>query len=348
MASIRPLEREDLPAVEDLIRAHVGWRRDPAVLERSLIDHPWTAAEPSTLVAVDDSGQVIGSIGAQERPMLFEGEKLRGICVSHLVVDPQRRAGAAGALLVRTLLGGDQDVTFTDSGTEEVIRIWTAFGADVDHSRTGGWMVVTRPGRWMAQTAKKSIRRGASGGRFLPTSALPLHVLGRRAIPRAFPEAAQDVESADATPREFEEVLPSFKNIRLRVDYDADYLRWLFAHVGSLAAPLSHRIVKRGGRPIGSYVYIKRDIARLIHLAAAPRQAEDVFADFASHARASGALALAGRVEPNLDEPLRKRMAAISLAQRPLIHARDPRLRAALGSSGALLTEMDLIDSEWW
>ncbi len=73
-----------------------------------------------------------------------------------------------------------------------------------------------------------------------------------------------------------------------------------------------------------------------------------MFADFAAHAREHGALALAGRMEPNLDEPLRRRMAAISLAQRPLIHARDPELRAALGSSAALLTEMDLIDSEWW
>ena len=187
MASIRPLEREDLPAVAELITAHIGWRRDRAALERSLIDHPWSASEPTTLVAVDDTGRVIGSIGAQERPLLFEGSSLRGVCVSHLVVDPSQRAGAAGALLVRTLLGGDQDLTFTDSGTEEVVRIWAAFGADVDHARTGGWMVITSPARWLARVGRNRLRRSKNQRRFLPTAALPLHAAGRRVVPQAFP-----------------------------------------------------------------------------------------------------------------------------------------------------------------
>jgi hypothetical protein len=57
---------------------------------------------------------------------------------------------------------------------------------------------------------------------------------------------------------------------------------------------------------------------------------------------------LAGRFEPHLDEPLRRRFAALGLAQRPLAHARDPELRATLSSRTSLITEMDLIDSEWW
>jgi len=115
-------------------------------------------------------------------------------------------------------------------------------------------------------------------------------------------------------------IVPALKNIQLRIDYDADYLSWLFAHFRALGLSLSHRIVRRAGRPIGWYVYIQRDVARLVHLAAAARQAGDVFADFATHASAAGALALAGRMEPNLDEPLRRRM-AFGLAQRHLVQA---------------------------
>jgi len=171
---------------------------------------------------------------------------------------------------------------------------------------------------------------------------------GRRLIPQAFPDPVPGVEGSDATPGEMADVLPALKNIRLRIDYDVDFLSWLFRHLGLLGCPLSHRIVWRGDQPIGWYVYIQRETARLIHLAAGKRQAEAVFADFAAHAGEHGPLALAGRMEPNLDEPLHRRMAAISLVQHPLIPARDPELRAALGSSAALLTEMDLIDSEWW
>jgi len=291
---------------------------------------------------------VIGSIGAQERPLLFDGASLRGICVSHLVVDPSQRAGAAGALLVRTLLSGNQDLTFTDSATEEVVRIWAAFGARVDHARTGGWMVIASPARWLARVGVNGLRRGKDRRLLLPTAAFPLQAAGRHVLPQAFPEPAPDVQGMDATPAEIAEYLPTLKSIRVRVNYDANYLSWLFQHLGSLGSPLTHRIVMRGGDPIGWYVYLRRQTARLIHLAAATRQAEAVFAEFASHAQARGALALAGRMEPHLDEPLRRRMAAIGLAQRPLVHTRNPDLRAALSSSRALLTEMDLIDSEWW
>jgi hypothetical protein len=209
-------------------------------------------------------------------------------------------------------------------------------------------MVVIRSARWMALAGRHVLRSNENRRLVVPTAAVPLHALGKRAMPQAFPGPAVGVVGTEATPAEIAEILPAFKNTRLRIDYDTDYLSWLFAHFRSLGLSLSHRIVRRAGRPIGWYAYIQRDVARLVHLAAAARQAEDVFADFAAHASAAGALALAGRMEPNLDEPLRRRMAALSLAQRPLVHARDPMIRAALGSSGALVTEMDLIDSEWW
>lgn len=351
MAEIRPLERQDLPAVVALIRANIGWRRDAAVLERTLVDHPWAPTRLPTLVAVDDSGEVVGSIGAQARRLLFDGNELRGLSVSHLVVAPDRRAGAAGAMLVRSLLAGEQDLTWTDSGTEAVVRIWRTFGAHVDHTRAGNWMLVLRPAAWLTKIAKVGFRRGEGRRRALPVGALPLQAAGRRLIPQAFPEPAPSVMGADAAPAEIADLLVAMatKHVRLRVDYDAKYLSWLFAHLGSLGAPLVHRLVRRAGAPIGWYAYIRyAEVSRLIHLAAFTREVDAVFGEFVAHARAEGASLLAGRVEPNLDEPLRKRFAVVELAQRPLVHSRDPELRAALASSTSLITEMDLIDSEWW
>jgi len=53
---------------------------------------------------------------------------------------------------------------------------------------------------------------------------------------------------------------------------------------------------------------------------------------------------LCGRVEPNLDRPLRARFAVLGFARRPLIHAREPELAAALATS-SLLTQLS---GEWW
>lgn len=350
MAMIRPLARADLPAVAALVRAHLGWRRDADVLERTLIDHPWSPAELPSLVALADSGEIIGSIGAQARRVLFDGAELRGISVSHLVVAPERRGGAAGALLVRRLLSGGQELTWTDSGTEDVVRIWRTFGAHVDHARSCNWMLVLRPASWMARIASRGVRSSEVTRHALPVGALPLQAAGRRLMPRAFPPPSPDVTGEDAAPSQIAELLPALsKGLRLRVDYDAGYLSWLFDHVSSLGAPVVRRIVRKTGRPIGWYAYISQPgVSRVIHLAASTRDVDAVFDELVTHSREAGSAVLAGRLEPHLEEPLRRRFAAVGVAQRPLVHAQDPELRATLASSASLLTEMDLIDSEWW
>ena len=348
MATIRPLEREDSPAVVALIREHLGWRREASVLERTLIDHPWTEDEPSSLVAVGDSGEIIGSIGAQARRLHFDGGELRGLAVSHLVVAPEQRAGAAGALLVRRLLAGDQDLTWTDSGTEDVVRIWRTFGAEVDHARSCNWMLVLRPGSWLVRLAGRRLRPGGMPRHAMPVRGLPVYGGGRRLVSRQEPVAG--IQGEEAAPAQIAELLSSLsRDFRLRVGYDADYLSWLFNHVSSLGAPLVHRLVRREGTPVGWYAYIRQPgVSRVIHVAAPAREMEAVFGELVAHTRAQGQAVLCGRLEPHVQEPLQRRFAAIGLAQRPLVHARDAELLAAVASSASLLTEMDLVDSEWW
>jgi hypothetical protein len=350
MATIRPLERDDLPALATLLRDNLGWRRDEDVLARTLLDHPWAPEPVPTLVALGDDGKLIGSLGAQARRVLFDGSPLRGIAVSHLVVDAERRGGAAGALLVRELLAGEQDLTWTDSGTVDVVRIWRTFGAHLDHARSANWMLVLRPVRWLSKLARLAVSPGSERRHSTPVGALPLQLAGRRLIPRAFPEASDGVRGEAAEPQAIADLLPNLdKGFRLRVDYDPAYLSWLHDHVSSLGAPLIYRLVRRGDRAVGWYAYIRQaGGTRLIHLAAPHREVDAVFGEFVAHSRGEGAALLAGRLEPHLDEPVRRRLAAIGLAQRPILHAHDPELRGTLSSSASLLTEMDLIDSEWW
>jgi hypothetical protein len=352
MATIRALEREDLTAVSRLVRDNLpGWRRDAAFLERTLVDHPWAPATLPSLVAVDDSGRIVGSIGAQARRLVFDGAELGAISVSHLVVAPDRRAGAAGAMLVRKLLAGDQDLTWTDSGTETVARIWRTFGAHVDHARASNWMVVLKPGRWLAQVASLRIRSHENLRQAVPVAAFPLHAAGARLMPRSFsPPATLEVIGADASSAEVVELLPALtKGVRLRLDYDVGYLSSVSEQVSPTGFSVVQRVVRRGTTPIGWYAYVQHDgVGRVIHLAAASREAESVFGELEAHARSTGASVLCGRFEPNLQEPLHRRSAALGLAQRPLFHARDERLLSVLASGESLITEMDLIDSGWW
>lgn len=353
MALIRPLEREDLEQVTRMVATGLpGWSRDTTVLTRNLIDHPWTERPPRALVAVGGNGAVIGSLGAQTRRICFDGRKLKAVCVSHLVVDPAHRGGAAGALLVRALLAGEQDFTFTDSGTPEVVRIWRMFGAHLDHTRCSDWTLVLRPGRWLGTIAASAWSRRRVTLDLLPGAAVPVHAAGRQLFSRAFPAPESEIFGEDVSVARLSAALPSLQDgIRLRVDYDGESLEWVFDYLAQLTGSeaVVRRLVHRGARPIGWYAYLHRPkLSRVLAIGASAREAAAVLGELVEDARHRGTAALTGRFEPHLHEALRERYPALGLAQRPLVHARDPELLATLGSSAALLTEMDLIDTESW
>ena len=361
MAVIRPLERDDLPRVADLVRSNlVGWQRDANVLARNLVDHPWASDPLRSLVAVDDAGALIGSVGAQSRRLRFGDRKLEAICVSHLVVATDRRAGAAGALLVRELLSGDQDLTWTDSGTDGVVRIWRMLGGDLDHTRTCDWMIVLRPGRWLRGLSGGAVRRAFGRATSTGGWAGP-HLAPVRGIPVPSRKGGRDERDSasggeaiaeEVSVAELAEALPELdKEIRLRVDYDADYLEYVFSYLEMLGLKdeIVRKLVRRNGRAIGWYAYLARPVAsRVIHVGASAREVEQVTSTLIEDARRRGIEVLSGRLEPHLDAAVRGRAALLSLNQQPLVHSRDPEILAAVSSSSSLLTEMDLIDSEWW
>jgi hypothetical protein len=351
MAEIRALERDDLEAVARLVSAELpGWRRSADVLNRNLVDHPWAGTPLTSLVATDDDGEIIGTFGLQERRLLFNGEELRGVSCSHLVVASESRGGAAGAMLVRRLLQGDQDLTWTDSGTADVVRIWRTFGGHVDHTRTADWMYVLRPAQWLRNVVSGAVSRRQRGRHLLPVGSVPVHTLGRRLLPGAFPEHPQGLTAEEARPEAVIDALPRLTwGVRLRVDWDAAYLEHTYRLIESLTGPIVRHLVLSRGEPIGWYVYAPRPgMSRVLHLVGDRRRISDVFAHLVYDARERGCSMLSGRLEPHLDQPLRRRLAGVALTGLPLVHARNPAVLAALASDESLISELDLVDSEWW
>ena len=351
MAEIRPLEPGDLDAVAALVAACIpGWRRSAAVLARNLVADPWATEPLRSLVVTEAGGKIVGAFGAQERRLVFNGEQLRGVSCSHLVVAKESRGGASGAMLVKRMLSGDQDLTWTDSGTADVVRIWRAFGGSLDHTRSGDWMYVLRPVRWMRHTAWGVVSGSRGGRRVLPAGSFPVHALGRRMLPGAFPKAPPHLRVEEALPGAVLDALPRLTTgVHLRVDYDREYLDHVYRQIESLAGPIVRHLVLDQGEPIGWYVYIPRPgVGRVVHLAGDRRRIGDVFSHLVTDARERGCGMLSGRLEPHLDEPLRARFGIVALTQRPLVHAHDPALLATLASDQSLLTEFDLVDSEWW
>src|SRR6476661_953957 len=247
MTDIRPFERSDVEGVLALLEARLPWwTHDESFLEQTLIDSPWADPELPSLVAVDDEGGILGFIGSQVRRLKLDDRELRGICCAHLTVSSDPKAGPAGALLLRRLLSGDQDLTWTDSPTEGVVRMWRAFGGHLDHPRSCDWMLVLRPFRWARAAVAAGSRHAVRD--VVPVAALPAHASGRRFFPRAFPSLPPGVSGEDATAAAIVEQLPAIaRGFRLRIDYDQPYLEQLFTQVEASMGPFVRRLVRRDG-----------------------------------------------------------------------------------------------------
>jgi hypothetical protein len=365
-SGIRPLEREDLAEVARLYGAVMASRdaaSDAEVAQffaRTLLEQPWADPELPSLVYVAD-GEIVGFLGSNVRRMRFDGDPIRVGCSAHLVSLPRARALGVGAMLLRSYLGGPQDLTITDGATETVRRIWEALGGRSVHACAFSFVEIFRPVQLAAHRALDRRALHRFEGVVQPASALVDGLVGRLA-PRVFrrePETAATAEPLD--PRLLLEHLPAVTaGLSLVPDYDERYLGWLFEQLEGLqrAGRLSRALIERGrlwaelvrveGRVAGWYVahLRERGLCRILQLAAAERDAGVVLEQCAHRSREEGAAGLYGRVEPRLLPALGARPCLLRFAPgRLLVHSRRAEIVDAVLRGDALLTRMD---GEWW
>jgi hypothetical protein len=355
MSDVRPLDSADIPAVAALFRVAMGpenelsrpWLED--FLRETLLASPWTDPEIPSLVATGDDGAITGFIASNVRPVVVDGKRLRGACCAHLVVDENARSMALGPQLLGKYMGGPQDLTFTDTATEVVARMWRSFGGRADSGRSTGWMLVLRPAPWALAVGRARVQgRRAPGLATVP--ALPFHIGGARLTGHHGPEPGPPVETEPLTAATLMEHRASvLKGVRVHLDYDAAYVSWLLGRLDSLYATsvVVRRLVRRGGKAVGWFVYIHDPggPGRVLQVAARERDTDAVVEALVGDARERGVTVLTGRLEPNLVEPLRRRWAVLGFDARTLVHAKDNDVLEAVSTGPTLLTRLD---GEWW
>jgi hypothetical protein len=208
-------------------------------------------------------------------------------------------------------------------------------------------MIVLRPLRWLGALSAATFR-GRGERRPTPVSALPFRAISPSAARRARPAADPELSGEDASAATVVEQLPDIASrLRLRPDYDEQFLDHLFGEVEAKFGRLVRRIVRRARRPLGWYAYVPTPggVARLLHMAAREREGSAVLDDLLEQARGEGAAVVAGRHDPHLTEALYGRLPVLGFARRPVLHSHDPEILAALSSGDSLLTQLD---GEWF
>jgi hypothetical protein len=223
VATIRPLERADLPEVASLYElvARSGSRTAPPGLatyfEETFFDYPGGDSEIPSLVYVDD-GRIGGFLGSSVRRLVFEGRSLRLGISGQLVTEPDVRNRAAGAFLMKEYMNGPQDLTLTDTASDVVRRIWEGLGGETSQLACIGWVRLFRPFRFAGDlVARRRARPGlARVSRPLSTALDAVGAAVARGVLRA---PAPDTAAEDLTPEALVEHLPAVaSSFRLRPD----------------------------------------------------------------------------------------------------------------------------------
>jgi hypothetical protein len=296
----------------------------------------------------EHDGRIRGFLGVMPRRMSFHGRPVLMAVCSQFAVDPGER-GQAGLRMLKRCLAGPQDLTITDEASDTTRRVWEWCGGEpvVPHSLR--WIRPLRPVQW---------------GLSLLASRKPLALLGRalasdaRMIDGAIARLAPSVlgplpvpgHSDELDEETFLEGLREIAAVRsLRPCYDGESARWIFnrAHLPS-AGPVRRVVVRRdNGSIAGWFVYhtMPERIADVLQIAARPDTVADVFDHLLNDALRNRAIAVSGRLEPQLMPALAARRAFIHPGHHwTLLHSSNPQVRHAVQAGDAFLTRLE---GEW-
>lgn len=358
MIELRTLEPADLERVAAVFDAMFGSGRGrprPGIVDffsRTLFENPWADPELPSFVAEDDGGRIVGFITVGPRRMLLGRRPVRIAVCGNLAVLPECRKQMLGVRLQQRVLQGPQDATISDTASEIVRRVWLRLGGSTLPVSSLHWVRVFAP--WGAALELVGRRVTRPGARRLATAAAagldratPAAVLSRLEPPK--PESGE-VEPLDA--RSLLGALPHVTGrMALRPEYDEAYLRFLFDELARVP-PARGRLVaglvwRTGSRVAGWYAYHLRPGSRGEVLAVVAANDADtglVLDHLIEHAHRHGTVALRGRLEPRLVEPIARRRCVTWYGWPALLHTADDELARAVLSGDALLTRLE---GEW-
>ncbi len=354
-ATIRPLERSDLPAVVSLYEhvARSGSRQAPAGLERyfeeTFFDHPWADPEIPSLVYVSD-GHVRGFIGSSVRRLTFDGRAIRAGVAGQLVTDPSVRHHGAGMFLMRDYMAGPQELTLTDTASDAVRRIWERLGGDTSQLACVGWVKAFRPLRFASEYALQHGRHAAAwSSRALSVLVDPI---ARRALRESHVRPATTTRLEPLTAGGLaDECRGLARAFAVVPAYDEEFAGWLLREVARVErnGELVARLVRgESGRVHGWYAYYRRPsaVGSVLQIAAADHDVGIVLDAMFDGATRAGLVGLHGRIEGHLRQPLADRGCVFHPSgYLALVHADDEALLRAIQSGRALLTRLE---GEWW
>jgi hypothetical protein len=353
--AIRPLESGDVARVAELHEQVMpkaglppGELREQ--LARLLLWHPWRTDAIPSLVYEDDDGRVVGCIGVMPRPMLLGGRPITAAISHSFIVEPGSRALLVALKLAQAYLAGPQDLSLAE-GSAASRRIWESAGGSVSLLYGLGWTRPLQPGRYVLSFLRRRGLGRALEWALAPACRLidaiaPLASRSFRLAPPADAGEELDAETLCTCVARFSQ------GRSLRPRYEAGACRWLIETLaGKAGRGHLYRVVVRDAahEPVGWYLYYLAGggSAAVVQVGAKEGCGGRVLDHLCHHARAHGAIAVAGQVDPALFQALASRDCLFHHDGGSwfLVHSRHADVLQAIHRGDAFLTRLE---AEWW
>lgn len=343
-AEVRPCRLDDAPAVANLFQKTFRdpRRPAPASLQACLRDLffklPWRDPDLPSLVYASPADDVRGFIGVIPVSIMVRGRSMRGAVASSLVVDDPKADPFAGAKLLRAFLAGPQDLSISETANATTQGMWERLGGTRLDAESMEWLRVLQPAGLAVAAAQE---RMPAIGLLRPIAPLLDRLVSRFVELDAPASATRDEDASDD---ELVRSMPEFAaSYAVGPQWEPTPLKWMLDHAAHNRArgPLHRRIVYGGsGAPVGCYLYQGRPghIGWVLQVLARPKSAEAALDALFAHARSQECVALKGRTNQRLLDPLLRRRCLFFRRHCTLVHARDPELSAAIRDSESILT----------
>ncbi|WP_295810112.1 hypothetical protein [uncultured Nitratireductor sp.] len=341
MSDIRPLEREDIPAVAEMFQRILRGRRKPAprgahaYLESLFLDPPHRDDEIRSLVHLRDDGSVNGFMGVLPMPFTYQGQTLRGAIAGSFMVDGHEDDPYAGARLLRAFQSGPQDLCLTETANDVSTAMWRKLRGTVLTDYSLEWLRVIRPAGFVTAMAAAAFAPAAIAKPLArPFDAL----LRRRGAPPQWTHVANTEFSAKALATEkadIQETAALFKQFAatfaLHPKWTENDLQRMVSESGrktNYGTTVRRKVLTRGGKTVGLFLYYgdRGGIGRVIQILAQPGHEGAIIDTMLADATDRGLTALRGRGQPGLVNAMLCRRFAFLHASSSIVYAKDKTL----------------------
>lgn len=332
----RLLRKTGEPANDDLT----------SYLRALFLDFP--AAEPDlrSRVHVRADGSVSGFLGVLPVEMEFQGRRLKAANCGTFACDDRDGDPFAGARLLRDVLSGPQDLSFTETSNDISTDMWRTMRATVLGPYSLEWLRILKPAAFALEAAAG---RASALRLFAPLARVADGVICRRGEKQAWSHYAPLAGKADAFAdepagdAEFAALCRQFvQHFPLRPAWDEPTLETMLAHATRKAVHgerVQHAVKTRSGKAIGAYLYYGNSgrIGRTVQIMAAPGQEAIVIDCLIRNAHQRGLVAIRGRTQPALLQAMIGKKCAFLHTSSTIVHSRDPALLEAMTAGRVFL-----------